>query len=107
MVGCKGFGESFWVDEDFKVLIRSVIYASIAVISSVSLTIFLIRVLLVGFHISIIVFNCGLNDDELFIRIVIHLYGDQYHRNRAMVMIWCYMAQMSVNNQTTRLNKCV
>ena len=28
-------------------------------------------------------------------------YEEQYHRNIEMVMIWCYMAQMGVNDQIT------
>ena len=28
-------------------------------------------------------------------------YEDKYHRNRAMVIIWCYMAHMSVNERIT------
>ena len=34
-------------------------------------------------------------------------YEDQYQRNRAMVLIWCYMAQMSVNEQITWRNQFV
>ena len=34
-------------------------------------------------------------------------YEEQYHRNRAMVMICRYMAQMGVNEQITWRNQCV
>ena len=34
-------------------------------------------------------------------------YVDQYHRNRAMVMICSYMAQMGVNEQITWWDQCV
>ena len=36
VVGPRGFGESLWVGEDFKLLIRSMIYANIALIYYVS-----------------------------------------------------------------------
>ena len=36
---------------------------------------FLIRFLLVGFHLLFVGFNLGLHDDELFIRLVIHIFA--------------------------------
>ena len=40
---------------------------------------FLIRVLLVGFHLLLVGLNCGLYDDELFIRLVIHIVAYFWH----------------------------
>ena len=45
---------------------------------------FLIRVLLVGSNILFVGFNCGLNDDELFIILVLHIVGSSWH-----LEAWC------------------
>ena len=34
-------------------------------------------------------------------------YEEQYHKNRAMVIIGIYVVQMGVNKQITWLNQCV
>ena len=35
------------------------------------------------------------------------MYEEKHHRNRAMVMICSYMAQMGVNEKMTWRNQCV
>ena len=62
-------------------------------------------------------FNCSLNDEYLVILLVIHIffhsgswtlrYEGQDHRNRAMGVIWCYMARMSINEKITWWNQCI
>ena len=117
VVGSGGFDESFWVGDYFKVLIFSVIYVSISLKSFVGLIIshqiiacwiwylvFCIQLRLslwVTFHRTCYL-SCCFILEYWSLR-----YEDRYRRNIAMVIIWWYMAQMSVNEQITWLNQCV
>ena len=121
VVGSGRFGGSFWVGEDFKVLIWSVIdvmdYAIFSLNYSVRSIIFSSKSCLLDF-ISFL-----LDSIVAYMKMIFHLtcykscwfllefwilrYEEHYLKNISMVIIWCYMAQMRVNKWINWWDKCV
>ena len=117
----RGFGELLWVDEDFKVLIWSVIdVMDDSIIDLKSYVSFIFYHQILDCWISSLACwlqfwiewrwdlhhtyyrSCCLLLESWYLR-----YKNQYRRNRAMVMIWCYMANMSIDERITWRNQYV
>ena len=116
-----GFVESFWVGNYFKVLIwylinviddgRIALNSYVRFITSSSSLACWFLYLAFRLHFQLAwwwtVHQTCYRSCWFLLEYWILKYDEKYHINRAMVMIWCYMAQMSVDEQITWWNQCV
>ena len=110
VVGYWAVGEPFLSGEDFEILTGSIINVIINVRSYVRFFIFSLESCLMASIFACMMSNCHMTCNQycfFHLEIWSLRYEGKYHINRAMVMIWWYMVEMSINKQITWLNHCV